>query len=262
MSVELKSCATDGAARRVEMLARDVMTAPVISVTPSTRTRDAIELMLTHHLSGLPVLDEAGKLVGVLSEGDLIRRSELGTEKHRSRFIAFILGPGRAAHDYTKSHARFVRGVMTEEVIAVTEDTSIEEIVTLMETHAIKRLPVMRGDDIVGMVSRSDLLRALVAASRRRDETVDDGAIKERIIAEFAKEEWAPSDCIGVEVKDGTVALIGTIFDARQRLALKVAVENTPGVKAVHDHLVWIDPGSGLVIDAPEASGDKGDLAR
>ena len=100
------------------MLARDVMTTPVISVTPATRTRDAIELMLAHHLSGLPVLDDEGKLIGILSEGDLIRRSELGTEKHRSRFIAFLLGPGRAAHDYTKSHARFVRGVMTQEVIA------------------------------------------------------------------------------------------------------------------------------------------------
>ena len=243
------------------MLARDVMTAPVVSVTPATRTRDAIELMLTHHLSGLPVLDEQGKLVGVLSEGDLIRRSELGTEKHRSRFIAFILGPGRAAHDYTKSHSRFVRGVMTEEVIAVAEDTSIEEIVGLMEKHAIKRMPVMRGEDIVGMVSRSDLLRALVAASRRRDVTMTDEAIRERILAEFAKEEWAPSNSVGVEVKDGAVTLRGTIFDARQRPALKVAAENTPGVKTVHDRLVWIDPGSGLVIDASEED-EQGDEAR
>jgi CBS domain-containing protein len=243
------------------MLARDVMTAPVVSVTPATRTRDAIELMLTHHLSGLPVLDEQGKLVGVLSEGDLIRRSELGTEKHRSRFIAFILGPGRAAHDYTKSHSRFVRGVMTQEVIAVAEDTSIEEIVGLMEKHAIKRMPVMRGDDIVGMVSRSDLLRALVAASRRRDVTMTDEAIRERILAEFAKEEWAPSNSVGVEVKDGAVTLRGTIFDARQRPALKVAAENTPGVKTVHDRLVWIDPGSGLVIDASEED-EQGDKAR
>jgi CBS domain-containing protein len=236
------------------MKAADVMTAPVISVTPATRTRDAIELMLTHHLSGLPVLNEQGKLVGILSEGDFVRRSELGTEKHRSRFIAFILGPGRAAHDYTKSHARFVRGLMTEEVIAVTEDTSLEDIVSLMEKHTIKRVPVMRDDDVVGMVSRSDLLRALVGASRRREEATDDGAIKERILAELAREEWAPSSCIGVEVKDGAVDLTGTIFDARQRLALKVAVENTPGVKTVHDKLVWIDPGSGLVIDAPDES--------
>jgi len=238
------------------MQAGDVMTTPVISVTPATRTRDAIELMLTQHLSGLAVVDEAGKLVGILSEGDFVRRSELGTEKHRSRFIAFILGPGRAAHDYTKSHARFVRGVMTEEVIAVSEDTSLSDLVALLEKHAIKRVPVMRGDELVGMVTRSDLLRALVAASRRRDESMDDTAIKERILAELAQEGWAPSSCIGVEVKDGEVDLTGTIFDARQRLALKVAVENTPGVKAVHDRLVWIDPGSGLVIDAPEEAGD------
>ena len=234
------------------MRAADVMTAPVISVTPDTRTRDAIELMLTHHLSGLPLLDDDGKLVGIVSEGDFVRRSELGTEKHRSRFIAFILGPGRGAHDYTKSHARFIRGVMTEEVIAVTEDATLEEIVSLMEKHSIKRVPVMRGEEVVGMLSRSDLLRALVAASRRRDEATDDRAIKERILAELAHEEWAPSSCVGVEVKDGVVDITGTIFDARQRLALKVAVENTPGVRAVHDRLVWIDPGSGLVIDAPE----------
>src|SRR6516164_8054528 len=174
------------------MLARDVMTTPVVSVTPGTRTRDAIELMLTHHLSGLPVLDEEGRLVGIVSEGDFVRRSELGTEKHRSRFIAFILGPGRGAHDYTKSHARFIQGVMTEEVIAVTEDATLEEIVSLMEKHSIKRVPVMRGEEVVGMLSRSDLLRALVAASRRRDEATDDRAIKERILAELAHEEWAP----------------------------------------------------------------------
>jgi CBS domain-containing protein len=240
------------------MKAADVMTSPVISVTPQTRTRDAIELMLTHHLSGLPVLNQEGKLVGIVSEGDFVRRSELGTEKHRSRFIAFILGPGRGAHDYAKSHARFIQGVMTEEVIAVTEDASLEEIVSLMEKHAIKRVPVMRGEDVVGMLSRSDLLRALVTASRRRDEAVDDAAIKERILAEFAREEWAPSSCIGVEVKEGTVEITGTIFDARQRLALKVAVENTPGVKAVHDKLVWIDPASGLVVDAPEESNESG----
>ncbi len=239
------------------MQAADVMTAPVISVTPATRTRDAIELMLTHHLSGLPVLDEDGRIVGIVSEGDFIRRSELGTEKHRSRFIAFILGPGRSAHDYTKSHARYIRGVMTEEVIAVTEDTHVEEIVSLMEKHAIKRVPVMRGDAVVGMVSRADLLRALVGASRKREEATDDAAIKERILAELAHEEWAPSSCIGVEVRDGTVDITGTIFDARQRLALKVAVENTPGVKAVHDKLVWIDPTSGLVVDTPEENSES-----
>ncbi|MBV9519201.1 MAG: CBS domain-containing protein [Hyphomicrobiales bacterium] len=243
------------------MLARDVMTTPVISVTPATRTRDAIELMLAHHLSALPVLDENGKLTGILSEGDLIRRSELGTEKHRSRFIAFILGPGRAAHDYTKSHARFVRGVMTQEVIAVAEDTPIEEIVGLMEKHAIKRMPVMREDDIIGMVSRSDLLRALVAASRKRDETMNDETIKARILDEIAKEEWAPQNSVAVEVKEGVVVLTGTIFDARQRLALKVVVENTPGVKQVHDRLVWIEPGSGLVVEAPEEAED-GDPTR
>jgi len=239
------------------MNAGDVMTTPVISVTPETRSRDAIELMLKHHLSGLPVLDDEGKLVGILSEGDFVRRSELGTEKHRSRFIAFILGPGRSAHDYTKSHARFVRGVMTRDVIAVGEDTPLGDIVELMERHAVKRVPVMRDDAVIGMVSRSDLLRALVVASRRREEAVDDAAIKERILVELAREGWAPSSCIGVEVKDGTVEITGTIFDARQRLALKVAVENAPGVRAVRDKLVWIDPGSGLVIDAPEESEDR-----
>ena len=243
------------------MLARDVMRAPVVTVTPATRTRDAIELMLGHNLSGLPVLDEEGKLIGILSEGDLIRRSELGTEKHRSRFIAFILGPGRAAHDYTKSHSRFVRGVMTQEVIAVAEDTPIEEIVGLMEKHAIKRVPVMRGDTIIGMVSRADLLRALVAASRRREETMTDEAIRERILAEIAKEGWAPQNSVGIVVKDGAVVLTGTIFDERQRSGLKVIVENTPGVKKLQDRLVWIDPGSGLVVEAPEESKD-GDISR
>ena len=197
-----------------------------------------------------------------MSEGDFVRRSELGTEKHRSRFIAFILGPGRSAHDYTKSHARFVRGVMTQEVIAVTEDTPIEEIVALMEKHAIKRVPVMRGEAIVGMVSRSDL----AAGARRREPKArgDDDRRGDQ----------------GAHPRRDRQGGMGAVEQRRRRgqgrggrahrhasstrgsgQALKVVVENTPGVKKVHDRLVWIDPGSGLVVEAPEDDED-GDLSR
>ena len=237
------------------MLARDIMTSPVIAVTPGTRTRDAIELMLSHHLSGLPVMEE-GRLVGMLSEGDCIRRSELGAEKQRSRFIAFLIGPGRAAQDYARSNARFVRGIMTPEVVGVGEETPIEEVVAVMEKHAVKRLPVLRGEEVVGMLTRSDLLRALCGASRRRDAAMGDEDIKARILDELAHEEWAPTSCIDIAVKDGVVELAGSIFDARQRLALKAAVENTPGVKALDDRLAWIDPATGLVVETPEETGE------
>jgi len=240
------------------MNAADVMTLDPLSVAPQTALVEAGRLMLQHRISGLPVTDPRGAVVGVVTEGDLLRRAETGTERHRTGWLAFLMGPGRLADEYVGAHARKVGEVMTRDVVAVGASTGLAEIVQLMEKHRIKRVPVVANGKLVGIVSRSDLVRALVhkltrqAASRVRD-TASDGSIQRRILEIIDKEPWGPRFSVDVTVKAGIVDLHGAITDERERTALIVAAEGIAGVKAVNDHLVWVEPTSGLVIGADDA---------
>lgn len=235
------------------MKASDVMSRNVVSIERSAAVSEAIGLMLDKQISGLPVLDEAGKVVGILTEGDLLRRSETGTERHRPRWLEILMGPGRMAGEYVRTHGRRVGEVMTRDLISVTEDTPLDEIVELMERRRVKRVPVFAGDALVGMVSRADLLRALARALDAHPPAAhDDDEILRSIRAELAKAAWVPRDGLGITVTDGIVRLDGVILDEKEREALRVLAENTPGVKAVADHLVWIEPVSGTVIDSEE----------
>ena len=225
------------------MIASDIMTPDVISTDPDATVLQAAQYMLQHHISGLPVIDKTGKLVGILSEGDFLRRQEIHTERKRSRWLEFLMGPGKMAAEYTHSHGSKVAEVMTTEVHTVKEDTPLEKIVELMERHRIKRVPVVHGNKVVGIVTRSNLMHAMVSLARTERKTVkEDAAIRQALLAEIAKEKWAPASMINVVVHDGVVELWGTIVDERQREALKVATENVPGVKEVKDHLGWVEP--------------------
>jgi CBS domain-containing protein len=232
------------------MNAEDVMTRDVISIDPDATVLQAARVMLQHRISGLPVIDKAGKLVGVLSEGDFLRRRETHTERHRSRWLEFLMGPGRMAAEYTHSHGSKVSEAMTAEVQTVTDVTSLEDIVELMERHRIKRVPVLCGSEVVGIITRSNLMRAMVSLARHVAPTaIDDASIREQLEAEMAKEQWAPAAITNVVVHDGVVELWGVVVDERQRAALKVAAENITGVKAVKDHLVWVEPMSGMAME-------------
>jgi CBS domain-containing protein len=232
--------------------AADVMTRSILSVTPDASLVEAIRLMLDNSVSGLPVIDDAGRLVGILTEGDLLRRGETGTERQRPRWLEILMGPGRLASEYVRTHGRKIDDLMTREPISVAPEAPLDKIVELMERHRIKRVPVIEGDKLVGIVSRADLLRAL---ARRLDEqttgVVGDDEIRERILAVLAKASWVPRDGIEITVENGVVNLNGVILDENEREALRVAAENVPGVRAVEDHLVWVEPISGTIIDAP-----------
>lgn len=236
------------------MKAADIMSRNVVSVKPEATVLQAARLMLQHHISGVPVIDADGRLVGVLSEGDFLRRRETATERRRSRWLEFLMGPGKIASEYTRSHGNKVAEVMTEGVQTIGEDTSLEEIVELMERRRIKRVPVLRGAEVVGIVTRSNLMHAMVSLARTTPKAAQgDAAIRDQLLAEMQKQPWAPTAMTNVVVHDGVVELWGVVIDERQREALKVAAENTPGVKAVKDHLVWVEPTSGMVIEPPES---------
>ncbi|GLR85387.1 hypothetical protein GCM10007857_20980 [Bradyrhizobium iriomotense] len=238
--------------RSYTMRAHQIMTRSVISVTPDTTIVEAANIMLKRHVSGLPVVDETGKLVGVVSEGDFIRRSEIGTQRKRGRWLKFILGPGQSASDFVQEHGRKVSEVMTTSPVTITEDTALAEIVDIMEQNNIKRLPVVRGDKVVGLVSRANLLQAVASLARQvPDPTADDDHIRSRIIDAMEKNDWCPFG-LNVIVRDGIVHLSGVVTDESARRAAIVLTENIDGVKKVHDHLCWVDTISGVYLNSPE----------
>jgi len=237
----------------MNMQVRDVMTRNVVSVSADQSVLEAAQLMLEKRISGLPVIDATGKLIGIVTEGDFLRRDEIGTQRQRPKWLEFFIGPGRMAAEYVHTAGRRVNEVMTAEPWTITEDDSLETVVELMENHHVKRLPVLRDGRLVGIVSRADLMDALLElASHRRQSAAmaDDATIRKRILAAVAATRWAPN--IGVAVHDGIAELSGIITDERERKGLIVAAENVVGVKQVHDHMTWVEPMSGAAFASPE----------
>jgi len=218
------------------MRALDVMTTNVITVTPETSVRDAAALLLERHISGAPVVDANGNLLGIISEGDLLRRVEIGTDKtRRTRWLDFFAARADA-NAYVKSHALRVEDVMTRDVIGVEEDTPLPVIAALMESHGVKRVPVMRDGRLVGIVSRANLLQALASsASGPQPDSTTDREIRERLISELEGRPWAFAGR-NVVVRDGVVHLWGMFNSTEAVQAVRVAAERIPGVRSVEDH--------------------------
>jgi CBS domain-containing protein len=234
------------------MRAHQIMTRRVITVMPETSIVEAANAMLKHHVSGLPVVDAAGKLVGIVSEGDFLRRSETGTQRRRGRWLRFLFGTGPTAGDFVSEHGRKVSEVMTPEPFTVKEDSPLADVVDLMESKNVKRLPVMRDGKIVGIVTRANLLHAVASLARQvPDPTADDDHIRNRILQAMEKQEWCPFG-LSVIVRDGIVHLSGILTDVQGRQAAIVAAENVEGVVKVHDHLRWVDARSGITVGSAE----------
>ena len=196
------------------MKAKDVMTPHVLSVAPDASTSAAAWLMLQNRISGLPVVDGSGKLVGMVTEGDFLRRTEIGTQRQRARWIEFLIGPGRLADEYSRSSGRSVSDVMTRDVHTASIDASLDDIVRIMERHRVKRVPVVEEGKVVGIVTRANLLHALVGiADEIAPSSAGDTAIREQIFAELKRQTWAPVAVIDVTVRKGVVQLSGTLTD-------------------------------------------------
>jgi CBS domain-containing protein len=220
------------------MLVRDVMVAPVITVEPSETVQQVAKLFLEKQISAVPVVDSKGKLVGIISEGDLLHRVEAGTERHRSWWLRALIESDTLAAEYVKSHGRKVSDVMTRDVITASPQAPLHEVATLMEKNAIRRLPILENGQLVGIVSRANLLQAVASARQLLDIAPSDKAIRDRILASLRKEEWAHTGLLNVTVSNGIVDLWGLAESQAERKAIRVAAESTPGVGAVHDNLV------------------------
>lgn len=229
------------------MKASDLMTTHVVTIPPEASIAEAIRIMLQKRVSGLPVVDAGGALVGVVTEGDFLRRGELATERHRPRWLEFLVGPHRLADEYVRAHARKVADVMSADVATVTEETPVDAVVQLMEKRRVKRLPVLRHGKVVGIISRANLLLALARIAAKSPPAIDDAladdmTIRSRVLAEIDKQVWAPRALLEVTVTEGVVHLRGVILDEKDRQALRVLAETVPGVKGIEDHLEYVPP--------------------
>jgi CBS domain-containing protein len=231
------------------MKVSDVMTQEVISVHPDASVAEAAKLMLKEHISGLPVITPSGVLLGIVTEGDFLRRMENSTEKRRPRWIEFMLGEGKLAGEYVHSHSQKVFDVMTRDVAVATEEMPLDAAVELMEHKHIKRLPVVRDGKVVGILARANLLHALAASAPQASPGVADESIRKALQQEIGRLRWAPRQFHFV-VKNGVVDLWGFITSDHQRNAMRVAAENIPGVTQVRDHLLWFEPHTGIIVAA------------
>jgi CBS domain-containing protein len=230
---------------------KDEMTPNVICIGADEPVLKAARVMLQNRISGLPVLDKDSELVGIVTEGDFLRRSELGTQRQRPKWLEFVIGPGRLAQEYTHSAGRKVEEIMTPDPRTIAEDATLEAVVDTMERHHVKRLPVTRGGRVVGIMSRANLMHAVASLTRVAPApAADDAAIRNQILAAIGKQDWAPR--INVIVNAGVAELHGVITDDRERAGLIVAAENVQGVKRVRDHLVWVEPISGMAFPSSE----------
>lgn len=229
------------------MNASDVMTVRVVTIGPEATVQQAAKLMLEREVSALPVVDTSNRLIGIISEGDLVRRVETGTERKPSWWLSFLSGADQLAHDFVKAHGTRVSDVMTKDVIAARPDTPLSEVARLLEDNRIKRVPVVEEDLVIGVVSRANLLQALASAKPRAGAAqTSDSELRDTIIDKLTAQPWSHPSMLNPIVTEGVVDLWGMVLSATERKAVRVLVEETPGVRGVNDHLAVRQMPSGI----------------
>jgi CBS domain-containing protein len=219
------------------MKAHDVMVSPVITVTPSTSVHEVAKILLERNISAVPVVDSHSKIVGIIGEGDLLHRAEAGTERSRPWWLRILAGDLILAADYIKERAQRAGDVMTRQVITATPGTPLREIAMLLEKHAIKRVPIVENEKLVGIVSRANLVQAVASTQMRLEASPADKRIRESILMHLRNQPWTHTGLLNVTVQDGVVDLWGMTYSDVERKAIRVAAETTPGVRTVNDHL-------------------------
>jgi CBS domain-containing protein len=223
------------------MRASDVMVRNVITIGPDDDVVHAAKMLAEHDISALPVVDEHRRILGILSEADLLRREELGTEKLRPAWLEAVMPSSQLAADYSRSHGRKVRELMSETVFTARADTPLSEIAALLERKRIKRVPIVEGDKLIGIVSRANLIQALASAAKppvSGSAAPTDQAIRSEVLNRLEKQPWTGFGERNVIVTDGVVHLWGLVGSPEERKALLALTESVPGVRGISDELI------------------------
>jgi CBS domain-containing protein len=223
------------------MKARDIMAVNVMTVGPEASVRQAAEILFKNRISALPVVDEHGGLIGIISEGDLVRRAELETDDRRSWWLELFVRESKEnlAIEYVRSHARKVKDVMTRRVITASPTTPLRNIAALLEKHRIKRVPILAKGRVVGIVSRANLIQALAGLREEdRQSVTSDSMIRKKVMARFKSELWSKHALLNATVQDGAVTLWGVVDSEAEKEAARVAAEQVVGVREIENNLI------------------------
>jgi CBS domain-containing protein len=222
------------------MNAADVMVSNVITVGPDATVQEVAEILLKNRISAVPVVSQSGKILGIVSEGDMLRRVESHTLRHRSWWLQLLTPDAKLRDEFVRSHSHRVVDVMTVNVLTVSPETPLGEIASMLEKNGIKRVPVVKGGKLVGIVSRANMLQAIATIGKTINPavTVNDAMLREKVIAQLDRQPLTWPSLINVIVHDGTVELWGMTDSESERRAVRVAAEVTPGVSAVADNLI------------------------
>ena len=221
------------------MKAADVLGVNVVTAKTGWSVQQVAMVMLEKGISGLPVLDKDERVVGMVSESDLMRRADCGTGHRHSWWLRMFMGRDGLAQEYVKEHGRKVEDVMTSTVMTASPSTSLAEIAELLERNNIKRVPIVANGKLVGIVSRANVVQAVASCLRNDNSTNQpDAGLREAILARFKNEPWAQTCLINVTVNQGTADLWGVAESEAQKKAFRVAAEATPGICAVNDNLL------------------------
>jgi CBS domain-containing protein len=222
------------------MKARDVMVAPAITVGPDSSIKSVAEIFVRHRISAVPVIDPAGKLIGIISEGDLLHRAETETERRRPWWLRIFIDVDQLADEYVQARARKVSDVMTRHVVTAPPEMPLHELAALLEKHAIKRVPIVDHGHLVGIVSRANIVQAVASSGKNLEVSISDSAIRDRLLKHLQAQPWAHTSLVNVTVHGGVVDLWGLVRSENERKAMRVAAETMPGVNGVNSELkLW-----------------------
>ncbi len=219
------------------MKASDVMVSPVITLDATATVGDVVQLLLKHRIGAVPVVDDQGRLVGMVSEGDLTHRCEIGTDRQRLLLLKLLIGDSALAADYVKTHATRVADVMTRDVVVAEPETPLNKIAMMMEQHEIKRVPIVRAGKLVGIVSRANMVQTIATNGAELEIPIADRTIRDWLLAHLKSRAGAHINLLNATVNDGVVDLWGSSSSEAEKVAIRVAAEQTPGVRAVNNHI-------------------------
>ncbi|MDA9432305.1 CBS domain-containing protein [Bradyrhizobium sp. CCBAU 51627] len=221
------------------MQARDVMVSPVVTVGPTATVRQVAQTLLDRRISAVPVVDADNKILGIVSEGDLLHRTESATERSPSWWLRLLTGDAQLATDYVKSHSIKVQDIMTQDVATAAPETPLHEIAMVLEERQIKRIPIVNKEgQLVGIVSRANLLQAIASARPKLEISLPDSAIRKKFLEELRRQPWAHTFNVSATVQNGVIDIWGFAPSLDERTAIRVAAEAIPGVVKVNDHLL------------------------
>lgn len=219
------------------MKAKHVMVTPVKTAKADMTVRDVAQILSDNRISALPVVDNDGAVIGIISEGDLIHRAEIGTQRRRSWWLSLLTSNVQLAEEYAKTNARKIGDLMTHSVVTVDPETQLSDIATIFERRNIKRVPVVEHNHLIGIVTRGNLVQAIATAPQKVHRPLSDDAIRDKVFKKLESEPWASVEMLNVTVNGGIVYLWGFARSDAERNAMRVAAESIAGVEAVHENL-------------------------